>query len=562
MSWSFEWKSCRGYRYLCLVQKKWTPKGPRNVRQIYLGSADNVYEKLTGPPRHLKTFPFGKTAALLYAARKTGLWDALLRHLPGNSAHAAWLLLTQIIARAERPLSREGMSRWFSKSTLPLLSPWTEPPSGRALRAALRELYDTGDETEEGKPVLTRARVRAIQEEVFRTLLAQGLEPRLLVFDGTNEYVHHKAGRWAKKGKAKSRRYDKNLIGLGMVTLENLPILSEVVPGNQNDVETFPEIFDALVKRLEHLEVATEGLQLVVDRGVNSVDNFTEVLGLMHIVASLKRNEAKELFQVPLEKFRTVGEDTDGKPVLGYASRWQGFERDWRVLLTYRAAEAHRAQAKWERAKAKVLPKVADWRRRRPNKFQKVAMAKIVDLIPKEYRGTFDYGVDEVLVKDKHGKMVRRFLPRCEVDLVKEAELRASFGRTAIITDQDASELPDEALLEAYVDRAEIEEQFKALKDRYVISIKPVWVWHDANIPGHVFLCVMGLMLLRFLQWEAQDLHLSLNKLVDRLGEIRLAVVSREGRPTWVLEEMGMEEAILASRFKVLEQVPGEAGLT
>src|SRR5208282_2016973 len=113
MAWAFEWKNSRGYRYLCLVQKKWTPKGPRNVRQIYLGSADNVFDKLTQPPRHLKSFPFGKSAALLHAARRTGLWEALLRRLPDDTPNVAWLLLVQILARTEKPLSREGMARWF-----------------------------------------------------------------------------------------------------------------------------------------------------------------------------------------------------------------------------------------------------------------------------------------------------------------------------------------------------------------------------------------------------------------------------------------------------------------
>ena len=65
-----------------------------------------------------------------------------------------------------------------------------KPPAGRALRSALRELYDTGLETEKGL-VIARARVRAIQEDVFRTLRARGLEPRLLLSDGTNEFVHH-----------------------------------------------------------------------------------------------------------------------------------------------------------------------------------------------------------------------------------------------------------------------------------------------------------------------------------------------------------------------------------
>ncbi len=557
MPWSFEWKNSRGYRYLCIVQKKWTPKGPRNVRQIYLGTPDNVYDKLTQPPRHLKSFAFGRSAALLHAARRSGLWEALQRHLPDDSAHAAWLLLVQILARAEKPLSREGMARWFPESSLPLLVPWIDPPSGRALRAALRKLYDTGGETEDGA-LLTRARVRAIQEDVFRALRAQGLEPRLLLFDGTNEFVHHQVGRWTRKGKSKARRYDKNLIGLGMVTMGTLPVLSEVFPGNRNDMETFPEVFEALVTRLRRLEVATDKLLLVVDRGVNSVENFDQVLGAMHMVASLKRNKARELFELPLEEFRTVGHDTEGLAVLGHVARWEGFDREWRVLVTYRRAQALHSEAQWERGKAKVLPKVEEWRRGRPKTKQKVAMTKLVDLIPREYRGVFDYGVEEVWVRTSKGTEVCRFRPRCEVNPKAEAELKASFGKTAIITDLGADGLSDEELLDASVARAEIEEQFKILKDRYIISIKPVWVWHEANIPGHLFLCVMGLTLLRYLQWEARDLHLSVKELTERLGKIRLAVVNQGGRPAWVLEEMGMEEAELVSRFRLLEEMPTE----
>ena len=82
------------------------------------------------------------------------------------------------------------------------------------------------------------------------------------------------------------------------------------------------------------------------------------------------------------------------------------------------------------------------------------------------------------------------------------------------------------------------------------------------RVPGHVFLCVMGLMLLRYLQWEARDPQLSVKELTERLGKIRVAVVSRGGvpgqggQPAWVLEEMGMEEARLASRFKLLDEMP------
>ena len=88
-----------------------------------------------------------------------------------------------------------------------------------------------------------------------------------------------------------------------------------------------------------------------------------------------------------------------------------------------------------------------------------------------------------------------------------------------------------------------------------MVSVKPVWVWHEAAVPGHIFLCVMGLMLLHYLQWEERDLHLLVKELTERLRKIRVAAVMVEKRLRWVVEEMGIEEAQLAARFKLLVQL-------
>ena len=102
-------------------------------------------------------------------------------------------------------------------------------------------------------------------------------------------------------------------------------------------------------------------------------------------------------------------------------------------------------------------------------------MAKLVDPIPRDYRGIFDFGVEILFVRDGKGKEVRRFRFRCTVDPRAEADLLASFGKAAIITDVAEAELPDKELLNASVACSQIEEEFKWLKDRLVISIEPVW---------------------------------------------------------------------------------------
>jgi transposase len=90
------------------------------------------------------------------------------------------------------------------------------------------------------------------------------------------------------------------------------------------------------------------------------------------------------------------------------------------------------------------------------------------------------------------------------------------------------------------------------------MSVKPVWVWHDEAIPGHVFLCVMGLMLLRYLQWEARDLGLTIPGMLEALGEVR-GVVWRtpEGKPTLLLERMEGLQPQLANRWKFHEVALG-----
>ena len=79
----FEWRQSRGSKYLYIVQNKWTPKGPRRAWQFYVGTPETLYPRLTeGGSLRLRTFPFGRTAALLHATDETGLGKALQPHLP------------------------------------------------------------------------------------------------------------------------------------------------------------------------------------------------------------------------------------------------------------------------------------------------------------------------------------------------------------------------------------------------------------------------------------------------------------------------------------------------
>lgn len=548
MSWGFEFRTIDGNRYLYLAEKRRTPKGPRNVRVIYLGTAEGLVRKLARPFTPLKSFPYGTAAALLHSAERTGLLTALDRHLRADarSLSVSRLLFLQIAGRLEKPLSREGMARWFSTSALPLIWNVEDGPSPRTLRRHLQDLF--GVEGADGRLALSRATVHRIEGEIFRTLLDGGISPKWLLYDGTNFFTFHQSDRWFQRGHSKDKRYDRNLVGLGMVTAGNLPVLTEVAPGNEGEAKTFTRIFDAFVQRLIDLDIATDRLTLVFDRGINSTENFDRALDAMHVIAALNRQQARRLLRIPLVRFREVAKDGVGEPVLGVPSTWHGFDRDWRVLVTYRKTTAEHQARVWADRRAKVLGKVAEWRKH-PKRSEKAVWRRLTEVVPEGYQTCFRMTVE---------KVGGGFVPRVEVVASAERTLTASFGRTAVITDLGEEKLSAEELVAGFVARSEIEDDWKWLKDRHVMSVKPVWVWNEASVPGHVFLCVMGLLLLRYLQWELRDLGLTMKRLLEALDGIRVVLVrTPEGRPQLGLEQMGETAARVFSRLNLGRYLPG-----
>ena len=552
----FEWRLTRGKRYLWIVEAHRTPKGVRRTWQMYVGTAESLHARLSREGKaRLKTYPFGKTAALLRAAQETGLLASLdarisRRHQSGMSV--AQYLFLQVLGRAEKPLSREKMADWFPSSALPLIWNTRAHPSPKTLLRYLHRLTATGRTAAAGDAILTPATIHRVEEDVLLNLRKQGLSLDRLLMDTTNFFTYHQDGGLHRKGHSKERRYDKALLGLGLVTSGPVPVLSELYPGNLADPKVFHRVFEALVLRLDRLEVPTDHLVMVFDRGVNSIENFDDVLETMHVIAAVNRQEARRLFQTPLSEYHEVCRDGEGKPIRGWPTLWHGYDRDWRTLVIYREATAKHQRARWESTKKKVLEQVAKWRssleKGAPGRSQKALLRKLVELIPKDYHGIFDYGVEK-----RGGKN----WPRCEVPAEAEERLRLSWGKTALVTDLLPVKLSESALVEGYVARAELEDDFKWLKDRGVMSVKPVWVWDEAEVRGHVFLCVMGLMRYRWLQWKVRDLNLPMKQLVEALEGIRVgAVKTATGAPELVVEEMTRTQAQLFSRLKLGDLIP------
>jgi transposase len=79
---------------------------------------------------------------------------------------------------------------------------------------------------------------------------------------------------------------------------------------------------------------------------------------------------------------------------------------------------------------------------------------------------------------------------------------RNAFGRNIIITDQQNWATHD--IIQANIDRWQIEERFKISKDENLVGTRPVRHWTDSKINCHFFTCVVAITYMRRLELKLQ----------------------------------------------------------
>ena len=77
----FKIRNIGGQKYLYLIKNRRVNGKIKQVIQKSLGTADKLYEKVTTREKpKVASFSFGKVAALIHAAEKTGFMEAAEKH--------------------------------------------------------------------------------------------------------------------------------------------------------------------------------------------------------------------------------------------------------------------------------------------------------------------------------------------------------------------------------------------------------------------------------------------------------------------------------------------------
>jgi transposase len=550
-----------GRTYWRIVESRRIRGKPRAVPLLYLGSADDLLNRLLNAPQgalRIQSFQHGDVAALKAAADRLDVISIIDRHVPAGARgqSVGLTLLLAALNRAVRPRSKRGWSDWARLTSLPRLFPGL-----KVEQLTSQFFWDQMD-------CVSVSALRAIEDELTKVVVKQ-LKVKLdtLFYDATNFFTAiastNGTPQLAQRGHSKQKRTDLRLFSLALLVSRegHIPLCSTVYEGNRVDAKSFPDSLTRIREHLQTLSVDVEDVTLVYDKGnLSKANQYLVDQAPFGYVASLVPTQHPALLQIPRAEYRSLHSARLGEvPVVRLEREIWGKRRT--VLLFISESLRHgqirgllqhlnkaiRALERWKAQLAKP---------RSGPRTPEAAKQHIHTLRSAQHLNTVLH-VDYDPTRDGADRL------HYEIDAAARAQLEQEvYGKRILITDR--CEWSDEQILLAYRGQSEVEEAFRQLKDDEHMAVRPQYHWTDQKIYVHTFCCLLALLLGRVVEFHARQLHYTqgLSGLLELLGTVRLAMVLRPagkhgGRPRceWALEQTELD-AMRLFRHLVPAQPP------
>jgi transposase len=551
-----------GKTYYYLVESARVGGKPRIVSQQYLGSADEIAERLSesgpGEPDRTQHLAFGDMAAVWGVLERLGVADIIDEVVGSRRADAALSVGTYIalatMNRVVAPCSKLAFADWWVTTIGDRLVP-------RTPAAALdhRRFWDAMDAISAEQLVDIERRIVTRMVTVFEVDVSG------LVLDMTNfaTYIDsaNEKAPIAQRGKAKQKRNDLRLVGLGLVVSVDggIPLVSHAYEGNHHDVTQFADVVTEVTHRFGALAEQGGELTVVFDAGQDSKDNLELVAsGPLRFIGSIPPSDQPDLLAVPRSDYQVV--DHKRFPGLSaFETRKVVFGADYRIVVTH-SENFHQKQARgFEQTLAKARRQLSELAARLARGKGRKSRAKVEAEIEKILAPRWLKRVVSATLVGREPSELRltwRSNQRAKTALAEEL-----FGKRVVFTDRDEWSTAD--VVAGYRSQFEVEADFRQMKDRKVVSFSPMFHWTDQKIRVHAFYCVLALMVARLMARETEraTLPMSVRELLSQLSGIQETVLLYQGdrgrpRARRMLTEVDSTQQRLYDLFGLDEYAP------
>nr|MBI4156940.1 hypothetical protein [Candidatus Woesearchaeota archaeon] len=284
-------------------------------------------------------------------------------------------------------------------------------------------------------------------------------------------------------------------------------------------MQKFQNFIKKLTERISLFSKKCKKITLVFDKGNDSKNNIKNVNKKLSffVVGSLKPSEHKELFEIPLEEFKEEYETSEGNKVFLTSRLMDIYEGEKKVVITYSNELAYKNKVRVDKALNKALNQLKNIQGKlKDSKWTRdELLIKVSKIADKQWiKGLIEYEVED------ERELSLTFKENYEA----YDKIRKSFGKNILFTDDLSLKAKD--TLKVYSEKNIIEEQFKTLKNPYIISFTPMWCWTDKMIRVHAFTCVMALLFIRIMIKKIKDsgIDLSQEQIFEQLKKIKLVL--------------------------------------
>jgi len=555
-------KKQAGKTYYYLTESARVNGKPRIVSQQYLGSAEEIAERLSesgpGEPDRTAHLAFGDVAATWGMLERLGVIDIVDEVVGSRRSDAALSVGTYIalaaLNRVVAPCSKLAFADWWATTAGARLLE-------RAPVAALdhRRFWDAMD-------VITDEQLMDIERRIVARMVEEfEVDVSGLVLDMTNfaTYIDSSNGRApiAQRGKAKQKRNDLRLVGLGLVisTDGGIPLVSHAYAGNRHDSSQFPDVINELVQRFGAIDPGSAGLTVVFDAGQDSEDNLELIdSGPLHFVGSLPPSDHLDLMALPKSRYKKV--DAKRFPGLSaFETTKVVFGRQRRIVVTHSQSFHDEQAAGFEQTLAKARRQLSDLAARLARgggrKSREKVEAEIAGIVRPRWLSRV-ISVNLTGTKPSELRITWRTTPAAKAALADEL-----FGKRILFTDRDQWSIAE--VVAGYRSQSEVEADFRQMKDRLVVSFSPMFHWTEQKIRVHVSYCVLALMVARLMARESEraKMPMSVRELLSHLSRIEETVLLYQGergrpRARRMLTEMDPTQVRLYDLFGLDEFAP------
>ena len=527
--------------YYYLVESARVGGEPRIVSQEYLGTADELAAAMRGGglglPDRTRHKEFGAIAAawgMLDDLGVAAIIDEVAGPRPaGQPLSTGRYLALAALNRLVAPCSKAAFADWWKTTAA---DRFTKIPA-----AALdhRRFWDA-------MHAVTAEQLEEISGKIAAKIVqSAGVDVSSVALDMTNFATFIDTGNSkapvAQRGKAKQKRSDLRLVGLGLVVTRDggIPLTWHAYPGDRPDVTQFPDMIDQLKTQYEEacaaagLSLRAADMTVVFDAGQNSAANFEHLAGSgLHYIGSVPASDCPDLTALPASKRSLVDKDRFGG-LTAFDTRREVYGAGRRAILTH-SPELHAAQATGftgttlAKAGKKLDELAATLARGKTRRGKDKVAAEIEKITAKPW-------VRRVITWALDGGQPRDLRLTWSIDPDARAALEEElFGKHVLITSHDDWPVPE--VVAGYRSQSEAEFSFRQMKDTRVVSFSPMHHWTEHNIRVHVFTCVLALQIAHLMRRTAAraGLRISVRELLGQLagiGETVLIYPSTGGRP-------------------------------